>query len=337
MLKPVTPPDEALRVDSLRALEILDTPAEERFDRLTRVAKRLFDVPIVLISLVDSDRQWFKSCIGLDVTQTPREISFCAHAILDDGILLVPDAASDERFDDNPLVTGEPHIRFYAGCPLKAPDGSRVGTLCIIDRAPRTFEADDLAMLRDIAHMAERELAAVQVATMDSLTMLSNRRGFEALARHALGVCRRLGHPAVLLYFDLDRFKSINDRLGHAEGDRALFDFARLLASNFRESDVIGRIGGDEFTVLATGSGTAALQSSLVRLRESVVSHCSEHQHGYDLGYSLGTARFDPERHAGVVELMAEADTLMYEDKRARHASGETDQQRTPPPDQREP
>jgi GAF domain-containing protein len=124
LLKPSLPLDECERLDALRALGILDTEGEERFDRITRLAKRLFGVPIALISLVDQDRQWFKSRQGLDASETSREISFCGHAILKDSALVVSDTLNDERFHDNPLVTSEPSIRFYAGQPLRAPGGS---------------------------------------------------------------------------------------------------------------------------------------------------------------------------------------------------------------------
>lgn len=211
MMKPAIPVDEGTRIDALHSLKVLDTPPEERFDRLTRLARRLFGVPIALVSLVDTDRQWFKSCDGLDASETSRDASFCGHAILGDDIFLIPDAARDERFQDNPLVTGEPRIRFYAGCPLTVTNGSKLGTLCIIDRDPREFDDEDLALLKDLARMAEQELAAVQLATMDYLTKLTNRRGFDALSTHALGLCRRLHKPASLLYFDLDKFKPIND------------------------------------------------------------------------------------------------------------------------------
>jgi GAF domain-containing protein len=115
------PPDEAARLERLRLFGILDTPPEERFDRLTRLARRLFDVPIALLSLVDDDRQWFKSKDGLDVEETSREVAFCAHAIRNDGVMVVQDALEDERFRENPLVQGVPHIRFYAGRTVKAP------------------------------------------------------------------------------------------------------------------------------------------------------------------------------------------------------------------------
>ncbi|HBC58163.1 MAG TPA: GGDEF domain-containing protein, partial [Gammaproteobacteria bacterium] len=175
---PDLPDDESSRLTTLNALNILDTEPEERFDRLTRIAKRLFDVPIALVSLVDENRQWFKSCIGLNVRQTDRNISFCGHAILGDGIFIIPNALKDERFADNPLVIDEPHIRFYAGCPISVPDGHKMGTLCIIDRKPRQLSQEDLELLQDLANMVGQELAALQMATLDELTGIANRRGF---------------------------------------------------------------------------------------------------------------------------------------------------------------
>lgn len=321
MQVPAKPADEATRLAALRALKILDTANEERFDRLTRLARRLFGVPTALVSLVDEHRQWFKSRDGLDAPETPRDISFCGHAILGDDVFLVPDAALDERFHDNPLVTDDPHIRFYAGCPLTVGSGSRLGTLCIIDREPRTFSEDDMAVLRDLARMAEQELIALRLATMDELTSLSNRRGFETLAAHALGLCRRLGKRAVLLFVDLDGFKPINDRFGHAEGDRALASFAKILKETFRDSDVVARLGGDEFAVLATNVGIDELGPALARMRQSVDAHNRTAQRGYDLRYSVGAVEFDATRHGDVAALIAEADAMMYEQKRRRAAA----------------
>ena len=190
MQPPAKPANEAERLKAVQSLGVLDTPPEERFDRLTRVAKRALGVPIALVSLIDSDRQWFKSCQGLTATETHRDISFCGHAIHEEGVFIVEDASRDERFHDNPLVTGEPLIRFYAGCPLSAPDGSKVGTLCVIDTESRRFDEADTAILIDLAHMIERELAAVSMAINDELTGLANRCGFEALAHSALQQCR---------------------------------------------------------------------------------------------------------------------------------------------------
>jgi PAS domain S-box-containing protein len=158
MLEPAFPADDALRVDDLCRLQVLDTAPEGRFDRITRLASRTFSVPIALVSLVDTDRQWFKSRHGLGVEQTPRRVSFCAHAILNEGAFVIPDTLADRRFADNPLVTGEPFIRFYAGMPLRGGGGRRVGTLCLIDRQPRTFTAADESALADLAAWAEHEL-----------------------------------------------------------------------------------------------------------------------------------------------------------------------------------
>jgi len=151
--------DEAQRLHALHELQVLDTATEERFDRYTRIAADLFDVPIALVSLVDRDRQWFKSRHGLEATQTPRDMAFCAHAIIERSVLQVPDALLDARFADNPLVTGPPRVRFYAGAPLSTADGSLVGTLCLIDQRARHLDARQLGLLRDLADLVEVELA----------------------------------------------------------------------------------------------------------------------------------------------------------------------------------
>mgnify|MGYP002620876291 CR=1 FL=1 len=158
MQRPPDPEDEQQRLDSLQQLNILDSEPEERFDRLTRLARSFFDVPIALVSLVDSHRQWFKSRQGLDACETPREISFCGHAILSDDIFYIADTLKDSRFADNPLVTDAPHIRSYVGAPLKTAGGHRIGTLCIIDDKPRDFTQEQLAHLRDLADCVEGEL-----------------------------------------------------------------------------------------------------------------------------------------------------------------------------------
>jgi diguanylate cyclase (GGDEF)-like protein/PAS domain S-box-containing protein len=158
------PLQEQARLKALDSLDLLDTPAEPRFDRFTRLAALSFGVPIALISLVDDERQWFKSRCGLDVAETPRSIAFCSHAVAQDALLVVEDAAADPRFADNPLVTGAPHIRFYAGQPLHS-DGQAVGTLCILDSAPRSFSEEQRQALRDLAALAEAELNHVKLAT----------------------------------------------------------------------------------------------------------------------------------------------------------------------------
>ncbi|TMG84693.1 MAG: GAF domain-containing protein, partial [Betaproteobacteria bacterium] len=152
------PADEDRRLRALHESGLLDTEPEERFDRFTRIAAALFDVPIALVSLVDKDRQWFKSRQGTDMAQTDRDKAFCAHVILGNDVMQVPDALVDDRFADNPLVTSEPRVRFYAGAPLSLGDGSPVGTLCVIDHRARNFDEGQLRLLSDLSKLVEREL-----------------------------------------------------------------------------------------------------------------------------------------------------------------------------------
>lgn len=160
------PSDDLQRLQALRELLILDTPPEERFDRVVAFAASEFDVPICVISLVDENRQWFKSSVGLDVCETARDISFCGHALAQSDVLLIEDARQDERFHDNPLVTGEPHIRFYAGAPLMLPSGFVAGTLCIIDSQPRQVDALDLAILGSLRDLVVAELLGQATAEL---------------------------------------------------------------------------------------------------------------------------------------------------------------------------
>jgi phosphoribosyl 1,2-cyclic phosphodiesterase/CheY-like chemotaxis protein len=153
-IRATIPDDEERRIASLRELKILDTEPEERFDRITRLAAALFNVPMAVISLVDKDRQWFKSCLGLNAKETPRDAAFCAHVVYSREPLIVPDAFQDVRFADNPVVINEPRIRFYAGYPLMLDDGSCIGTLCLLDTRPRTLERPDLERLHDLADIA---------------------------------------------------------------------------------------------------------------------------------------------------------------------------------------
>jgi len=157
-MKAPLPLDEAERIESLREYAVLDTPEETCFDELTELAARICEAPIALISLIDEERQWFKSRVGLDVTETTRDIAFCAHAIHQKELFIVPDATQDVRFADNPLVMGEPGIRFYAGAPLLTPEGHALGTLCVIDRKPREMSAEHQQAMRVLSHHVMTQL-----------------------------------------------------------------------------------------------------------------------------------------------------------------------------------
>ncbi len=321
MKAPAMPADEAFRLNTLHALDILDSLGEERFDRLTRMAKHIFKAPVVLVSLVDEHRQWFKSCVGLNITETPRDISFCGHAILGDDIFVIADTLADDRFAGNPLVLEEPHIRFYAGCPIKVANGSRIGTLCIIDREPRDFSPQDSELLRDLAAMVEQELTAVQLATLDEMTNLTNRRGFMGLANNILSLCVRNQIPATLAFIDLNNFKAINDQYGHAKGDRALIDFSTQLASAFRSSDVVARLGGDEFVVLFTGTSRQHAEKTITKFSALLEEENKTAEGKYRLSFSYGLVDYNHHAFPSIEEFLEQADLLMYENKVSRHST----------------
>jgi diguanylate cyclase (GGDEF)-like protein len=328
MQTPAFPSNEAARIAMLRSLEILDTAPDERFDRLTRLAKHVFEVPIAVVSLVDGDRQWFKSCSGVSVRQTPRDVSFCGHAILGDDIFVVNDARHDPRFFDNPLVAGEPHVRFYAGFPLTMHGNLRIGSFCIVDTKPRQLDDAQRSLLRDLGRIAERELEAVRLAATDDLTGLYNRRGFEAMGLKLLRLCKRAKSRASLLFFDLNGFKQINDGYGHTEGDRAIAGFADVLRASMRETDVLARLGGDEFVALVVDVEAGSEAQIIERVQRGVARFNREERRGYDLRFSVGLAPYDVSQEPSVAHLIEVADHAMYVNKRASKAARELDAQR---------
>jgi diguanylate cyclase (GGDEF)-like protein len=266
------PPDEQQRLASLQALGVLYTPAEERFDRITRCAARLLDAPIAMVSLVAADVQWFKAVQGCDSVGSPRSVSFCGHAILSDGPFVVADATQDPRFHDNPLVTGEPFVRAYAGQPLRAPDGKRIGSLCVIDRRARSFSHTELEILRDLAAWVESELQAQSLsasqrdlaseveslrctALVDTLTRAWNRGAIDDVLARELERGRRDSTPVGLAMLDLDHFKRINDSHGQPAGDEVLRETARRIRGAVRPSDALGRYGGEEFLLVFSDCG----------------------------------------------------------------------------------
>lgn len=188
---------EDRRLALLHRLELLDTPDSDAFDRLVRLASNLLQTPIALVSLIDERRQWFKAKLGVDIRETPRAHAFCAHAIQQDGMMEVPDAASDERFAHNPLVTGPPGIRFYAGMPLTMPGGEKLGTLCVIDTKPRQLSVSEREILTDLAALVCDEIALHQTGR-DALAELRYRQKLEQELRIAnltkTDFMARLGH-----------------------------------------------------------------------------------------------------------------------------------------------
>ncbi len=314
MKKPELPKNEKKRLEALESLNILDTTPEERFDRFTRLAKKIFDTPIALVSLIDQKRQWFKSSFGLAVLETSKDISFCGHAILNDDIFIVNDTFEDDRFKDNPLVLENPHIRFYAGVPLFYNKDIKLGTLCIIDTKPRDFTKEDLEPLRDLAILAQQEIISSQLIISDELTGITNRRGFNLLAQKALNISYREKKPSVLVFFDLDKFKDINDSFGHTEGDNVLKIFSKNMESTFRESDIFARIGGDEFIVLLSNINYHDANMLINRFKKSFDKFNKSKQE-YQITFSFGILEINLEENLNLEELTKKVDKLMYENK----------------------
>ncbi|MGG5807887.1 sensor domain-containing diguanylate cyclase [Falsiroseomonas sp. CW058] len=316
------PPNEAERLAALRSYDILDTVCEDTFDDIARLAAQLTDCPIAVVSLVDAERQWFKAHVGLDARETPRDMAFCAHAILDPGQpLAVTDATRDPRFADNPLVTGAPDIRAYLGVPLVNAEGQALGTLCVIDTAPHDFDMCKTGVVRSLARTVvttlELRRAMIQVRSMaltDALTGLPNRPAFREALSRAIARHRRDQQPFSLLYMDLDGFKRVNDVRGHAEGDRVLAGVAEVLRASLRQEDVPARIGGDEFAAVLVGGDGREIPGAAERVRRAVRERMDAH--GWPVSASIGAVLFrsppDDEEEA-----IAAADELMYGAKAA--------------------
>lgn len=302
MQAPELPSNEAARVATLQSLNILDTPRDDRFDRYTRITARIFDMPIVLISLVDGCRQWFKSAEGLDAEETPRDISFCGHAILGDDVFEVRNARRDPRFRDNPLVIEQPHIRFYAGAPLEAPNGHKLGTLCIIDRVPRRLSDDEKTMLKNLADMVVGEM----ISNVDTETGLANRNAQMLAGAKCLEKGADAGELSLLLFDISDVFASGGD----TESQKPAPIFADLLRKHFPVAQSIAHLGGYHFCVLHKENEdfdeALAINSLCAGARDLL------HYDGSDgsLLIFVGCVRYDAKKYVSIDDMLREADGM---------------------------
>ncbi len=277
MQVPPDHPDEARRLAALRDAAVLDTPAEERFDRITRLARDLFDVPVALVSLVDEERQWFKSVQGLETRETSRDVAFCAHAILSPDPLVVEDAHADPRFSDNPLVVGVPGVRFYAGQPLLDPDGQPLGTLCVIDREPRAFRAEHRELLALLARLAQAELTIEalgdeerrllaeagpeeRAALIDAETLAWSRPAIERL------LARQLAHARA------EESDAIGVGVAWVATPSPAYEARREIGAHLRglmtEYDSLGADDHHGFVCVMPGLDVASLHARVVSIRE---------------------------------------------------------------------
>lgn len=314
VIPPEKPDNEAERLATLYRLKILDTEKEERFDRVTRIACKLFEVPISVISFLEAERQWMKSTQGMDIKEAARKTSFCGHVILSNEIMIVEDTSKDIRFYDNPFVLNAPNFRFYLGCPLQV-KGYNVGVFCIIDDKPRSKIDIDENAVNDLVRMVEMDLEQLHTSLTDELTGLSNRRGFIKLASYLFQKCQKENQIFTLLFFDLDKFKHINDQFGHSEGDKVLKIFANALLQNFRYCDVIARFGGDEFCVFCSGLKQEDVNGIIQRLNRSLVSAETEH---YTIEFSVGIIEYSQGEQTTLDKMLTLADSKMYVTKRSK-------------------
>ncbi|WP_091737059.1 sensor domain-containing diguanylate cyclase [Phenylobacterium immobile] len=308
--------DEQGRLAALQRYNVLDTMPEPSFDRITQLVQSVLNVPMSAVSLIDQDRQWFKSRQGIGDSETSRGVSFCTHTIQQRETMNVGDALTDVRFAENPLVVGPPHIRSYLGAPLSTPDGYNVGSLCAIDTVPRVFDASQLAMLSTLASMIVDELELRVIAQSDGLTGAMTRRGFLIEGDKALARLRSDAVPCAMILLDADHFKSINDTYGHPMGDLVLKAIAKHCRDLVPAGCMVGRLGGEEFAILLTGDAAAA--DNALAFAETVRAGLERLQMGtlpQAVTASFGVALGDP-LTASCEAWLATADVALYAAKR---------------------
>lgn len=331
-----TPLNDRERLASLERMHLLSTPRMQELDNITRIAQKFFQVEISLISLVCQEKQWFKSNQGLDAVELPRDISFCGHAIHSMQQLVVEDTHADPRFADNPLVTGAPHIRFYAGQPLMNGEGHIYGTLCVMSSAPRHFGTSDRQMLLDLAELVtmtikSRNLGDVQSALLESLasavrdkmidplTGVWNRRGLNELFSREMSRAVRQNEPLAVGIIDIDNFKEFNDRYGHLTGDKVIKQAAEILVGCARSYDIVSRFGGDEFVIIAsniTAQAVDAFADKIFQLFRSN-AHVAADRDIIHYTISAGFSVYQPEYRRDHVfdDLLDQADQALLHSK----------------------
>lgn len=316
---PLIPYYEPQRIRAVQRYEILDTAPDGVFDRIVRLATQLFHVPMATIGIVDANRVWFKARCGLDLHEAERQSWPCAAAILKPSIWVVEDAQRDDGLHDNPYVTGVPGFRFYAGAPLTTIDGYNVGTLALLDRQPRRLSASEISGLQDLASLVMHELelrvaarrtweleetllgkilrekqCTQYIARHDHVTGLGNRRMLDESIAVEINRVRRHGGALSLMMADIDHFRQINDRLGHAIGDDVLQRFGELLRAQVRPTDMVARFEADEFVALMPHTRLAEAYRTSERIRGTLSGHPFGPV-GRPVTASLGVAELMPE------------------------------------------
>lgn len=281
---------ESQRLQSLEALNLKEVLHEKRFMRLTRMARQLFNTNASYIALIDTDNQWIRAAQGKLPARTKRAEAFCNLTIMQDKTLVINNVHEDPRFLQSPLVNQPPYVKFYAGCPIHSPSGEKLGTMSIIDTAPREFSEADQQLLTALAAMVDTEIAANLMLDQDHLTGLLNRRGFENRAAALLTLCKQHSYVLSMCYFDLDNFKQISALQGQRAGDEVLKNFAALLRGAFADGDLLARFGGDEFVVLSLSGSLAVSKAALHDLSTRLDDFNQQQNPGLRIAYSVGLA-----------------------------------------------
>jgi diguanylate cyclase (GGDEF)-like protein len=309
--------NEQDRLAALDRYDVLDTPPEEAFDRVTRLVRGIFGVSLSTVTLIDGHRQWFKSQDGMPNTESGRESSICNAAIRFSWPLIIPDTHRDQRFADNPCVTGAPFIRFYAGVQLRSPEGLAVGTLCAMHDQPMAFDDAKLAILADLAKTVTSELELRTLATRDALTGALSRRALHEEFSRAISLARRHKFELSCIFIDLDHFKSVNDTHGHGIGDLVLRACVEACRGELRATDTIGRFGGEEFAILLPHTGGRAAIAVAEKVRNAIARCRVEGDKGtIRFTASLGIAALDGS-DIDVDQMLKRADTALYAAKAA--------------------
>lgn len=320
---PDHPANEAERLAVLEALAIMDTPRDDRFDRIAWLAQNFYEADVAFVSFIDGASQWMKACSGPGLaTSIARDRSVCQHIIASGEPLISRDLKTDPRFIGHPSV---PHLpfRFYAGVPLLLTPDLAVGSICVLRRAAAgEDESFDFAPLQALAAIAldaldlwRRNENLAQETRLDALTGLTNRRGFDEALLRLVGRCARTHDPLSLLLIDIDHFKAINDQLGHPAGDEVLRRLGATLAeARVRVEDVIARYGGEEFAVLLPGTDSDGALAVAERLRQAIAAAGLQRADGRPVTASMGLA-VATEASVDPRSLVAAADAALYQAK----------------------
>lgn len=322
-----------LKLAGIHALDLFYTPLEERFERLTRLARRAIGTPVAAITVLNHEKQWFKSVNGWMVTELPLDRSLCTWTIQGDGLLIIEDTRRDERTVRHALVASAPRFRFYAGVPLTDEHGNPAGTFCVFDVKPRRMNSEESQTLKDLAGLAQKEFladrlaaahaalvsklgAARREAMIDPLTRLWNRRGATTLLDAALEAGEASGEPVAIAMMDLDNFKYVNDRHGHQIGDEVLRKIGSRLVSAVRSEDPVCRLGGDEFMVIMPGADASTCQHVVDRLMESLSTAPLPTRRGaLPIHMSAGFSVREPGERVSAEQLMDRTDRALMRSK----------------------